>query len=373
MSDEPQTPATEPVVEAPKVETPVDSIEAKRANAKQVRLVLMNFLTALDSAYMNNEVLLTKGHGQGDDMYVMTAFVIDKGVVSAKIGNLPYQPIGKEDGEGFYPSLDAKLLWMRDFAMAPLLHIKPPFEVRPREAVASGDEAKLSDAERASFEEAFKDISAELQAYSNLAQSKPMIPGKDGQPAAEDPDVAAQSFRLRHTIKYFLVRPACKKIDDAMMALAKTNPHLNSTPEALDLMNVPIGQLAMSVTEFIRMKLNDDGMARFHEQHELALVQTTVTEKSLLERNITRLSEQLPVEGQPVPDPLIVKHLVKNTMGTYPGLEKELGELTETTDFFGALQVTITYLKKLLDGLTPVAEPASAAENPTETPAVSPE
>jgi hypothetical protein len=306
----------------------VDPKAQAKADAKARWLALVDWLMTIDSAVREGKVMISRPN----EMYLwqQTGVLIDKGKVYAKFGNAPYQPIGTFDGEGYYPTDGSKLIWSHDFAIAEMTPIASPFKIQKRQAIIDLGESPiaLSDKERTAMKAAFDDLAKGLEKLDSTADA-------GAQKALED--------ELINTIKYYAV--AIKRIDDQLATIAKNNPALKA-----DLSGAEPRSLAKALSEFIRMKLNDDGIRRYHAENEIA-VGDTATPLTVVEKCMRRVSSVIPAAGQEW-DPEKTKSALEAVCVIYPTSATILEPFFGTSDLQQAAEAALKFLQAEKDKLS---------------------
>jgi proteasome lid subunit RPN8/RPN11 len=138
--------------------------DVKRGRLDRAQLYL--FLTQVARQMRAGAVLVSRMSKQ--HFWCQTGFVIKDNVVYGKYGDSPYQPIGWDTGNEFYPLDIAKLLWKHEFAwFSPNGNaVEAPWDVQIEsvsvDEVDDPDGSALTDKERKTFERLIKDVKEEL-------------------------------------------------------------------------------------------------------------------------------------------------------------------------------------------------------------------
>ncbi len=299
-----------------------------KAEAKARWLALIDWLMTVDAAVRNGQTLLSRPNAMY--LWQQTGVVIEKSKVFAKFGNSPYQPIGTFDGEGYYPTDGSKLIWAHDFALAELEPCASPFKIQKRQALVDIGETTtaLSDKERNAMEACFKDMAKALENMESTSE-----------PAA----YKALEDELLNTIKYYAT--AIKRLDDQLARIAKENPALQA-----DLSGADPKTLGKAVTEFIRMKLNDDAIRRYHTENELVTGEQA-TPASVIDKCMARVSVAIPPEGQDW-EPEQLKKALEAVCVIYPASIAVLEPYFGTSDLMEAASAALKFLQAEKDKLT---------------------
>jgi hypothetical protein len=331
----PEVAPIDPVLAAKLVKIADDA----KAAAKDRRVAMIDWLMSLDAAVREGKMLVSRAN----EMYLwqQTGFIIEKGKVFGKYGNNPYQPIGTDDGEGYYPTEGAALLWSHDYAIASVDQIPGPFKITRKPVVVDISEATqtaLSDKERDMMVEALKELQGSLQVSKSLGEGA----------KAEDKAKAAQD--LLDKVKWYSFQ--IKRLDATLSALAEKNPDFKR-----DLTGLDPASLAEACTEFLRMKLNDDSIQRYHR--ECTIEPGKATALTVLEKCLTRVSGTVPVEGQPWNE-VALKEALEAICVIYPSVVPTLQPFFDTAKLVEAADAALKFLQaeklRLLN-----AEPEKAA------------
>lgn len=142
---------------------PENKTPEQKTRGRVDRAQLYLFLSEINRRRIQGEVLVSRMSPA--HFWCQTGFVIRDNVVYGKYGDSPYQPIGWDSGEEFYPLDVAKLLWKHEFAwVTPTANpAETPWEIEIEEvAIEDEDGEALSDRERTVFERLIKDLKEEL-------------------------------------------------------------------------------------------------------------------------------------------------------------------------------------------------------------------
>lgn len=217
--------------------------DEQRAEARNKHDRLFAWLAQYPRDNSANGGLMLSRHNDAQ-MWEATGFhvVVDTGVVNAKVGRHPYQPIGWDDGQHFVPMTHSQMLWRRQFAIASLREIPSCFSVeetgyRP----PAGVDDSLNDADRASMQEALDVLRDRL--------------------AIEDQGSSGDRLSLLDTLKL------------AVLQTPRLDRYLTAQEEAFraqhesDLMDVAVAggalpRVVFGLTEWLDMKLQEDEVRR---------------------------------------------------------------------------------------------------------------
>ncbi len=331
----PATPAEEPAT-AP-VAPSVPAVDpAKVAEAKERRVALIDWLMGLDGPVRDGKILVSRPN----EMYLwtQTGFIIENGKVYGKYGNNPYQPIGADDGAGYYPTQGAALLWSHDYAVASVDKIAGPFNISRKEVVVDVSEATqtaLSDKERDMMVEALKELQGVLQNFQKLDTE-------------EDKTKAKQD--MLDKVKWYSFQ--IKRLDETLTNLAKTRPDFKR-----DLSGIDPVSLVEACTEFLRMKLNDDSIQRYHR--ECTITPGKATALTVLEKCLTRVSSAVPVQGKAW-DEVALKEALEAVCVIYPAIVPTLQPFFDSSKLADAAIAALGFLqneKAQLAASSPAVDP----------------
>ncbi len=330
----------------------VEPISAEEAKAN--RTALYGWLTKFQDLLLQNPGACLVSRRDEDQLWRQTGFLIEGGVVSAKLGEHHYQPIGLDRDGGFYPTQGSKILWANEFSIAVMTPFKPPFEVTKVEKAGPVDSqapGALTDRERAMLEANFKDLKTIHDAYSAA-----MAEGDETKIKAANADVL-DGLRLACI--------QCPKLDQKLTEFSIKNPELGLQPDLTG--NVTPIQLFQIATEWIRMKLNDDSQRRHYDATKL-VASGDVTQLQLAELALHKLNYLLSTVDT-IPDMGIFKALLEQIMACFPVVDEALGEYKETSDLIAAAKRALPVMEKLvgdLKALTPLPAEAAPEALPVE-------
>lgn len=192
-------------------------------------------------------------------MYQTTGLFIEDGVVNAKVGEHPHQPIGWDDGTHFFPLLGSSILWLREFARATVTPYRPAFKVERLKSQAESTDQAMSDHEREVCQGIVADFREALKEHEGAELEYAIRPDPVKFPF--HPDEA-----LLDTLK--LARIQSKRLDTYFAAYeeawANTNPEGDLVTAAMS--NHTIKHVIRGMAEWLDMKLADDQVRRDAEE-----------------------------------------------------------------------------------------------------------
>jgi hypothetical protein len=327
-------PALVEIAQAPSAADAAKEAEIKAAAER--RVVLINWLEKLNEALksMGNAILMSRPPQKEEGQYFweQTGFVAEKGKFYCRFGNRLYQPIGDDDGQGFYPSEGSKFIWMHEFAIVKVIPFVGAFKVQKKADKDIVDDeknpARLTDHERDNMIEAMQDITEEFEAFLK---------------AETDEAIKEHRERLEDTIQ--LASLKCPKLDHRLQLLAIQNPELNSGKNQIDLAKADIKSLAGACIEYMRMKLCDDDQRRHFASNELVpgTDGQNVTQVTLIDSLLARLNPLIPEEGKEFDDKAIAA-ILDGAGVVYPPLGEVLKPYVGTADVLGAAKTAVEFL-----------------------------
>lgn len=300
--------------------------------AKARRVALIDWLMNLDSSVREGHILVSRPN----EMYLwqQTGFMIEGGKVYGKYGNAHYQPIGRDDGEGYYPTQGAAVLWSHDYAIASVKAIAGPFTVSRKEVIIDVSEATdtaLSDKERDAMMAALKQLQANQATF---------------QRAETDEDKTKIRQTMVDDVRLFSFQIA--RLDKALTDLAEKNPEFKR-----DLTGIDPVSLTNACVEYLRMKLNDDAIQRYNR--ECTIEASAGNAQTILERCMTRISEAMPVQGKECNE-VTLREALEAIMVIYPASVAVLAPFMGTTNLVEAAGEALKFLQGEKDKLaTPPA------------------
>jgi hypothetical protein len=352
---------------------------ARREKARSDRTTLMTWLLHLEAAFQSGQVLLSRE--PETFIWEQTGFLIRKGTeLNVKIGSHGYQPIGQVDDEFFYPSQASKLVWIRDFAIATPELIKPAFECQPMRQFQIDEPENpnaLNDRERDAMVSTFEALGKQIGVLAAAMAEFEALGQQIGVPAAamaedETNTIAEAEYQVVETIKHGAI--TSRMVDARIRKFAIDNPELASKDERGNVNGFDFAQktirpmeLGKLVSEFIRLKLNDDSARRFVRSNDLvATAGGSLAE--VVASVLGTLTELVPGEGKAFNADVAARAL-NNARIMIPALKVPLEPFADTTDISGALTVAIATLQGIQAGtVTPVTAPAIEVP-PVEPPA----
>ncbi len=229
--------------------------------------------------------------------------------VHVKVGNAPYQPIGFDDGQHYLGTQGSKLLWLREWGYAVVYPLSPAFVVSPDEVKPQdiSDTVRLSDKERGKMEGWVTLLAQDLAGWKAI---------KKGDKTA----FAEAEWRIRESIK--LVRIQLPRVDQRMMAMEKAHPEIGENFE-----NIPPEQLLVATSEFMQMKLDDDGLRRLMDGTTVR-AGGSVSSKQLINQAQAKLTQLRPAAGQ-TEDGEAINSALSELCTVFQGLREVLREYTK--------------------------------------------
>lgn len=328
------------IAKEPEVAAVPEAPDAKAEEAATRRIVLMSWLEKLSGALASMgpngaAILISRPPARGEDRFFweQTGFAAENGTVYCKFGNKQYQPIGKDDGTGFYPTEGSKFIWMHDFAIVKLLPFVGAFKVQKKEEGSivedKSNPARLTDHERKNMTENMKGLMEEMERFLNSATAEEKTENQE---------------RLLHTIE--LASLQCPKLDHRLQLLALQTPELNSADGKFDLEKADAKSLAGVCIEYLRMKLADDSVRRHFEGNELVPgdvgVKTSIV--TLIDSLVDRLKPLIPEEGKEW-DAAAITEILDGSGVVYPPLRDILKPFIGSADVVAAAKAVLTFLE----------------------------
>lgn len=337
---EPTQPATPPAdatqdakpADAPAA-APVPELTPEEKQAQERFVTLMNWLLRV------NDTLDGLARGQGlegaimlsrrdaDSFWEQTGFALGDGKLYVKVGHhgtsgQHYQPIGDVKDNKYYPSQSAKLIWARDFCVAQLHPFVGAFRLEHVKAEETDEDrtnpAYLSDKERELMIAALKELQEEMQRALAADTAEAKTEAKE---------------RLLDTVRLAAVR--CVKLNDRLALEISKHPEIKSNYSGAEPMS-----FAGAAIDFLRMKLNDDGVRRHYKGTTL-----TSQESSSLDTLLGSLIEKLEAALTEPIDLTKVGNLIEATATTYPAAQAVLAPFRDTDRFTEAAAVVLGFLR----------------------------
>ncbi len=323
--------------------------------AKQNRTSLYGWLAKMQDILSQNPGACLVSRRDSDQLWRQTGFLVEDGIVYAKLGENHYQPIGKDDGAGFFPTQSSKLLWAHDFCIALMTPFKSAFAVEKIQKLLNEDPTDpntLTEKERAMLEANFKDLETLYKTFEAATEE-----GDSNKIKAAESDVL-DGLRLACI--------QCPKLDKKLTEFSIKNPELELKPDLTGKIT-PL-QLFGIATEWIRLKLNDDGAKRHFEGTKL-IADPSMTEAELAVLSVKKLEFCL-AQLDSTPDMDLFKYVLEQSMAIFPELRAQMQEFNNTTDLVGAAKKALEFMKVVADNLnTPMA---IKDEDPMQAPGPNP-
>ncbi len=351
-SDKPIDPTT-PVVETPApsvASVPPTPEDPKKTVARQARLDLMTWLDRLNTTLIDNPNAIMVSRPSGDFLWRQIGFFIEKGQVFAKLGENHYQPIGVLDDECFYPTESSKLLWQQEFGIAgitPCLGAFTVEKVKERVETDENDRTQLTDKNRERLINAFEEIKKVFATFTAAAD------------IGDQKAIEAGEAELLDCLRLCCIQ--CPPLDRHLQAMRAEHPEIKP-----DFSGVTPSDLIKPVSEWIRMRLNDDGQRRHFQQRALVPSENG-TRRDLLLRSKQHIEQAF---GGGNFDAQLMKTVLEGRMVVFPELLVLLKPFVETTEVFQAGEVTLRWVEDELAKLpapAPIQMPTPSVETTADT------
>jgi len=283
----------------------------------------------MDKALAGHRGLLLSRQDQ-NFLWEQTGFHSDLEVqaVFAKIGKLPYQPIGFDNGTGYIPLEGSKTLWTREFALAFVAPLEPAFKIEKRadRKVDAFEKAYLTPEQVATYKEAVDWFNTDLKQMTDL----------HAQPATGERDAAI--LELENKIKE-TVKLACIRIPPLDVKLAEMEAKYGDVT----------GDLFKFVTacrEYVELHLNENAVRQVITTTEL-LTRDGSAKKSA-ESILATLKALLSGDGKLAADEDTVASSLSAASVAVPGVRVVLNDLGKEAALIDGLRAAITYLAEVV-------------------------
>jgi hypothetical protein len=325
----------------------IDSITPETAATN--RTALYAWLGMLQDVLAANEGSMLVTRKDENFLWRQTGILIENGVVFAKLGENHYQPIGKDDGTGFYPTTASRLFWAQDFKLAKMTDFEGAFRVEKlisgvQSGAAADATVDLTEYERAKMVDNFEALSDYIKRFNAARDIGEMGPFQQAQ------------TDLLNVLKLACIQ--CPKLDMRLVRFGMENPELKLQPDLSG--DFKIEDLAGVACEWLRMQLNEDA-TRKHYRTTVLVPTVTVTAEELLLNFNAKLQF---LAANKTAEPELIRTVLKEAMTMIPALQPVLEPFDQSTNVFGALKAAANYTATLV----PAGEAKPAAE-PIQPPA----
>lgn len=263
------------------------------SDAKNARTVLMHWLLSIDiQTRTQGKVLVCRP--SADHPWEPCGFVADtkKQTMNFKLGNFDptasdkqqrhYQPIGRDNGDEFFPDSAAKLLWRYQFGLASIETIGTPFAVEEASEETKAalpkdmqkDDFLMSEDQLKDLNKVFVDIQTVLMKHCELEKTYAKIEDKD-----LDPMQKIELTELIETIKWHALN--CKLLSDAIANINKQIPEGQERIKP-DFSNIQPKKFAEALLNYIRMWLEEDAMRRTVVSTQVATTKVASVEELVI-------------------------------------------------------------------------------------------
>lgn len=330
----------------PKTPLVIDSITPETAATN--RVALYAWLNQLQDLLTSNEGSMLVTRKDENFLWRQTGMLVENGVVFAKLGEKHYQPIGKDDGVGFYPTTASRLFWSQDFKLAKMTDFEGAFRVEKlvngAESGAPSDaQTELTEYERARMVDNFQALSEYLKRF------------KAAHGVGEMNECKTAETDLLNVLKLACIQ--CPKLDMRLVRFGMENPELKLNPDLSG--DFKVEDLAGVACEWMRMQLNEDATRKHYRT--TVLVPTIRLEAQDL---FTTLNTKLQfLAANTTAEPELVRTVLREAMTMIPALQTVLEPYDQSTDVLAALKAAAEFTATLVP--TAEAKPVDPAPDAT--------
>lgn len=270
-------------------------------DAKNARTVLMHWLLSIDiQTRTQGKVLVCRP--SAEHPWEPCGFVADtkKQTMNFKLGNFDptagenqqrhYQPIGRDNGDEFFPDEAAKLLWRYQFGLASIESIGSPFVVEDAtEATKAAlspemkkDDFLMTEEQLKQLNHVFVDLQTVLMKHCELEKTYANIEEKDLSPIQK-----IDLSELIETIKFHAAN--VELLAKAITNIKKQIPAGQETIKP-DFSNVQPKKFANAILNYLRMWLEEDALRRTVVNSQVATTKVSSVE-DLTQSGIVAVNE----------------------------------------------------------------------------------
>jgi hypothetical protein len=310
---------------APVVPTAFHTDNLTPDDARALRISLYAWLEQLGQTLEGNPNTILLSRKDEHFLWRQTGFMVENGVVFAKLGEKHYQPIGKDDGQGFYPTSASKLFWLQDFKLARLHDYQPAFiveHVSPHLADQTYDGEALTDHEYAVMVDNFKALGEFKAVYDQAFQEGEITKLKEAE------------SNLLDVLKIACIQ--CPRLDLRLVEFGRANPELHLEADLTG--NFKPVDLVGVASEWLRLKVNDEAARRHHKA--TVLIPTIDPQSVNPDYNLRDKLRAYLADTQL--DMGMAARFIESLPITYPYLREVIQPYLETTDILGALAACLT-------------------------------
>lgn len=354
------------------------------SDAKNARTVLMHWLLSIDiQTRTKGKILVCRP--SPEHPWEPCGFVADtkKQTMNFKLGNFDpsagdnqqrhYQPIGRDNGEEFFPEEAAKLLWRYQFGLASIETIGAPFAVEDASEEAKAalpkdmkkDDFLMTEDQLKALNHVFVDLQTVLMKHCELEKTYAGIEDKDLTQLQK-----VELTELIETIKWHAAN--CELLAKAIGNINKQIPEGGEKIKP-DFSNIMPKKFANALLNYLRMWLDEDALRRTVVNTQVAATSVSSVE-DLVQSGIVAVNEltaETPEGTKLTKEAAETEQILFNLSRVYPSVAAAMAPFQGKDVSVEEVQAVRAALAVELDGINAqkAAKADAAAKLASEAPA----